>query len=272
MSQMLAEISRIVDEDISNRVNQYDVLFETITNAIQANATNIKCFFNCNEIIPDDGEQGLAEIKVDSIRIVDNGDGLTEENYKSFSKYRTNFKKALGCKGVGRFVLLKVYKKALYTSSIESLQQERVIDFDFDFDTDNLQKERKEVEVNKTEVFLKNLQKQYLDYDRKVDRRIVLDLHKIRRKVLFHLIPTLYFYQQKGVEITIDFVDEYNGLSLEITPEDIPQFRNQSFKVVDSQGANHIFTLNYVISKETGNLNAFYCANTRTVCEFSEKT
>lgn len=271
MSQMLAEISRIVDEDISSRVNQYDVLFESMTNSIQANATNIKCFFNTNNVIPNDGEQELADIKVDSIRIVDNGDGLTDENYKSFSKYRTNFKKSLGCKGVGRFVLLKVYKNASYTSEIKSLQEERKINFDYNFDTDNLQKEIKKVEVNQTEVLLKYPQKQYLDYDKKIDRRIVLDLHKIRKKVLFHLIPTLYFYQQKKVNITIDFIDEYNNLSLQITPKDIPQFKSQSFKVSDEQGVNHTFTLNHVINKEAGNLNAFYCANARTVCDFSEK-
>ena len=111
MSQMLAEISRIVNEDISNRVNQYDVLFESITNSIHANATSIKCYLNCNNMVANDGEESIGTIKVDTIKIVDNGDGLTDENYKSFSKYRTKFKKDLGCKGVGRFVFLKVYKK-----------------------------------------------------------------------------------------------------------------------------------------------------------------
>ena len=31
---MFAEMKRIVDEDISSRVSQYDVIFEAITNAI----------------------------------------------------------------------------------------------------------------------------------------------------------------------------------------------------------------------------------------------
>ena len=46
MSEMLAEIRRIVNEDISNRITQYDVLFGAITNAIHANATNIICRLN----------------------------------------------------------------------------------------------------------------------------------------------------------------------------------------------------------------------------------
>src|SRR5699024_6431490 len=104
MSQMLAEISRIVHEDISSRVTQYDVLFEAITNSIHANATEIKCYLNCNEQLLNDGENDIGSVKLDTIKIIDNGDGLTDENYKSFSKYRTEYKKDLGCKGVGRFV------------------------------------------------------------------------------------------------------------------------------------------------------------------------
>lgn len=107
MSQMLAEISRIVTEDISNRVTQYDVLFEAITNSMHANATSIKCYLNSNDSQLTDDTKEIGSIRVDTIRIIDNGDGLTDENYKSFSKYRTEFKKALGCKGVGRFVFLK---------------------------------------------------------------------------------------------------------------------------------------------------------------------
>ena len=45
---MFTEISRIVNEDISSRVTQYDVIFEAITNAIHSNSTDIKCFLNFN--------------------------------------------------------------------------------------------------------------------------------------------------------------------------------------------------------------------------------
>ena len=86
MSQMLAEISRIVTEDISNRVTQYDVLFEAITNSIHANATTIKCYLNSNDSQLTDDTKEIGSIRVDTIKIIDNGDGLTDENYKSFSK------------------------------------------------------------------------------------------------------------------------------------------------------------------------------------------
>ncbi len=43
MGKMLAETRRIVNENISILVSQYDVLFEAITNAIYPKATKITC-------------------------------------------------------------------------------------------------------------------------------------------------------------------------------------------------------------------------------------
>lgn len=273
MSQMLAEISRIVTEDISNRVTQYDVLFEAITNAIHANATSIKCYLNSNDNQLTEEEKEIGVIRLDTIRITDNGDGLTDENYKSFSKYRTEFKKALGCKGVGRFVFLKVYESANYTSKITSIQEQRTINFDINFDTDHLQKETTEVLENETEILLTKLTKQYYhnENQRKQDRRIELDLHKIREKVLMNLIPTLFFYKQNGVNITIDFVDEFHKLSVHITPDDVPDFLKKSFEVKNSDGNVFNFVLSYKIENISGSLNTYYCANNRTVCQFEDK-
>jgi hypothetical protein len=273
MSQMLAEISRIVTEDISNRVTQYDVLFESITNSIHANATSIKCYLNSNDSQLSDETKEIGSIRVDTIRIIDNGDGLTDENYKSFSKYRTEFKKALGCKGVGRFVFLKVYDSANFTSKIKALQEQRTIKFDFNFDTENLKKEPVEVLENETEIVLSKLTKQYYDSenDKKQDRRIELDLHSIREKVLMNLIPTLFFYKQNGTSITIDFIDEFNNLSVQIKPDDIPSFLKKPFEVKNSDGNVFKFFLNYKIENTKGSLYAYYCANNRTVCQFEDK-
>lgn len=271
MSQMLAEISRIVNEDISSRVNQYDVLFEAITNAIHANATNIKCYLNTNDNLLNDGEKEIGTIKVDTIKVVDNGDGLTDDNYKSFSKYRTVYKKALGCKGVGRFVFLKLYEFAIYNSQLHNIQEKRTIKFDINFDTDDLRTESVDVDKNNTEIILTKLTKQYFDIDKKIDRRIELDLHKIREKVLMNLIPTLFFYKQRGSEITIDFIDEYNNISVKISPEDIPNFIKKTFEVKNKDGNIFKFHLHHIIKKEVGNMNAYYCANNRTVCDFEKQ-
>jgi hypothetical protein len=271
MSKMFAEIKRIVDEDISSRVSQYDVIFEAITNAIHANATSIDCILNSFDNPIKENETEIARKKVHTITVRDNGDGLHDDNYDSFCKYRTEYKKNLGCKGVGRFVFLKVYKYANFTSSLATTQEVRSFKFDFDFDTDNIKSTPSEVGQNLTEVTLNSLSENYLNHDKHIDRRIEMDLEAIREKVLLNLIPTLFFYKKKGVEITISFIDQTTSDQVFIKPNDIPDFKERKFIVKDREGKEFEFTLNHRIENVDGKLNAYYCANNRTVCEFAEK-
>lgn len=272
MSKMFTEISRIVNEDISSRVTQYDVIFEAITNAIHSNSTEIKCYLNFNGNLIKDGDIEIGRIKVDTIKVVDNGNGITDKNYKSFSTYRSEHKKHLGCKGVGRFVFLKMYISASYRSDLKDIQEQRKIKFHINFDTEkDIKKEAKEVINNETEVFLNTLNNQYLDWDKKIDRRIELDIISIRDKTLMNLIPTLYFYKQKDKNIEITFFDEYNSKSVSISSNDLPNFKTKNFTVINNQGYIEKFKLNYNIENSIGNLYAFYCANNRTVCEFEDK-
>lgn len=271
MSKMFAEIKRIVDEDISSRVSQYDVIFEAITNAIHAKATTIECVLNSFDNPIKENETEIARKKVHTIIVRDNGEGLHDDNYDSFCKYRTEYKKSLGCKGVGRFVFLKVYNYANFTSSLASTQEVRCFKFDFDFDTDNIKSTTSVVKQNLTEVTLISLSENYLNHDKHIDRRIEMDLEAIREKVLLNLIPTLFFYKKKGVEITISFIDQTASDQVFITPKDIPDFKERKFIVKDREGKEFDFTLNHRIENVDGKLNAYYCANNRTVCEFAEK-
>jgi hypothetical protein len=268
---MFAEIKRIVDEDISSRVNQYDVIFEAITNAIHANATSIECILNSYDNPIKENDSEIVSKKVHTITVRDNGDGLHKDNYDSFCKYRTEYKKALGCKGVGRFVFLKVYNYAQFTSTLLKSQEIRTFKFDFDFDTDNIKSTPSKVEKNHTEVTLNSISEGYLNYDKHIDRRIEMDLEAIKEKVLLNLIPTLFFYKKKGVEITISFTNQTNSEQVFIKPDDIPDFKERKFIVKDREGKNFEFILNHRIENIGGNLYAYYCANNRTVCDFSEK-
>lgn len=271
MSQMLADISRIVNGDISPRVTQYDVLFEAITNAIHANATEIKCYLNSNDNKLKEGENEIGAIKLDKIKIVDNGDGLTDKNFASFSTYRTEHKKELGCKGVGRFVFLKIFKNVSYISKLKIEQEVRRIKFDFKFDTDDLIKETIVITSNETELALSGLTDKYYDDSKNLDRRIELDITTIREKVLMNLIPTLFFYKQNGKIITIEFHNEYDATCNKISSNDIPDFKDKFFEVKNKDGNIFKFNLHHKIYNNAGSLYAYYCANNRTVCEFSDK-
>jgi hypothetical protein len=271
MSKMLAEIRRIVNEDISIRVSQYDVLFEAITNAIHAKATKITCKLNSADIPANDEGVEIINKKVDTITISDDGEGLNNDNYDSFCKYRTEHKKKLGCKGVGRFVFLKVYENVNYKSELKAEQEERTFKFHLDFETEDIKKTPKEVEKNLTEISFSRLTPSYIDHDKHLDRRIELDLDAIRNKVLLHLIPTLFFFKKEKANIEIEFIDSTTSNSVFITNNDVPDFFEKKFEVTNKENAKFDFTLHHRIEKAQGNLNAFYCANNRSVCEFSDK-
>lgn len=270
MSKMYAEIGRIVD-DVSIRVTQYDILYEAITNAIHANAKNITCKFNSFDNPTQEDGKDSVERKVDTISVIDDGVGLNDDNYKSFCNYRTEYKKEYGCKGVGRFVFLKVYNKVTFQSQLLKEQEKRTFDFDIQFDTDNLKSEEKDIKANRTELNFISLTPLYLDLERHHDRRIGLNLKVIKEKVLLHLIPALHFYKKRAVQIKIEFINETNNEILSITDIDIPNFDEIRFPVKDSEGKEHNFVLSYKINNVDGDLSAYYCANNRTVCEFADK-
>lgn len=268
-----ADLGRIVDEDISSRVTQDDVIFEAITNAIIAGATEIKCDFNAIERLLDDNGETIVRKKVDTLTVTDNGSGFTDENYKAFCTYRTDQHKDMGCKGIGRLIYLKVYQDATFKSELFDEQEVRSFKFTRDFDPDKLNKEKATVKSNSTEIKLSRLTLQYRNPQREKDRRIDLDIEAIREKVLLHLIPTLYFFKKKGVEITIVFNDLTTNEQNLIDSSDIPDFLEKKFEI-NGKGRGekkYTFILNYIVSKVDGKLNAYYCADNRAVAEFSEK-
>jgi len=272
MSQMLTNIKRVVEEEVGNRTSQMTVLFEAITNAIHAKATHIVCRLTSKQGLLESEEEELVEKRVDDIEIEDNGDGFGDANYKSFCEYRTAYKQSeFGCKGVGRFVFLKVFNKASYASLLADGQEKKTFTFSFDFDSENVECEDCEVSENRTVLSLSGVRSRYFDASKHLDRRIEMDLNAIKKKVLLHLIPTLFFYKTKGSNVVVEFVDTETNDTVSITSDDIPEFEEDIFEIPISKDASTSFVLYHKISKGDGGLHAFHCANKRTVCDFSDK-
>lgn len=177
----------------------------------------------------------------------------------------------MGCKGVGRFVFLKVYNNAHYISQLVKEKEERRFKFDVDFDTENIVKTPLEVKNNYTEIFLNSISINYLNPERHIDRRIEMNLPSIKDRVLLHLIPTLFFYKKKGKSISITFIDSTAEAKEVIVQKDIPDFKQKPFEIKDKEGITFEFVLNHHIENVEGKLHSYYCANNRTVCDFSEK-
>lgn len=145
------------------------------------------------------------ETDIDSIEIIDNGIGFTEENYESFNTYASDYKLAKGCKGVGRIMWLKAFNDVniesvynnngkIYTrkfvfnplDSVKDMTVEEVID-------SNVKKE--------TKVTLNNL-------NSKLKKSTPKRLTTIARDILKHCF--VYFVLDKAPEIIIN--DEFDSI------------------------------------------------------------
>ena len=89
-------------------------LYEAVVNSIQSiNQANISDGSIYIKIEREDSlsflEKENWETDIENIIIHDNGVGFTEDNFKSFNTYASDFKKMLGCKGVGRMIWLKAF-------------------------------------------------------------------------------------------------------------------------------------------------------------------
>ena len=75
---------------------------------------------------------GEWETDIENIIVTDNGIGFTDENYESFNTYASDFKKMLGCKGVGRMIWLKAFNHVEIESIYEQNGQYKKRSFNFD--------------------------------------------------------------------------------------------------------------------------------------------
>ncbi len=268
--KMTTNIRRVVNK-ISSRMTQLNVLFEALTNSIHANATEIVCEFYSSQPVLNDETEAIIQEKIDEIKIIDNGDGFSEKNYKSFGDYMSDYKADLGCKGVGRFVFLKLFNDVKYTSYVEELNKKRDFVFSCDFESDNISDTDIEVTANKTVLNLKGVTKNNYNKDKKIDHRLDLDVNAIKDKVLNHLMHILYFYKRKGVDIKISFINPETKEEAFIVKDNILEFKEKEFIVKDYNNIEYNFNLLYFIENTKGKLNAYSCANQRSVCEFSEQ-
>lgn len=76
---------------------------------------------------------------IDSIKVTDNGEGFTDENFESFCTMDTDQKAArFGCKGIGRFLWLKAFRKVAVESVYRSSSGEKYFRC-FEFSTSDIE-------------------------------------------------------------------------------------------------------------------------------------
>lgn len=82
-----------------------------------------------------DDDSGL--LPVQDILVSDNGIGFTTRNYVSFQTAESTYKKAIGGKGIGRFLWLKVFEHAEIRSVFKDLKDQKLYSRQFTFVLDN---------------------------------------------------------------------------------------------------------------------------------------
>lgn len=170
-------------------------LFETIVNSIQSLEDTKDCQNPSVTILANRTE--YRQVNVDSgedlshfeeFIVIDNGEGFTERNYKSFLEAYTTYKVAKGCKGIGRFLWLKAFDKieikSIYTEGGSWYKREFVFSLKNVIDPED---NRTEISVPEdgnriTEVRLLGFRQEYRD-------EVALSLESLVKKVIEHCLP-----------------------------------------------------------------------------------
>jgi len=226
-------------------INYNQVLYEAITNSIQANATNIEIKFIYN--ILDFNKKDIKDNKkvLESIEIIDNGIGFTSKNIKAFKEYKTDNKKVeFGCKGVGRFLYLKLFEK------VEIRSLDKKIDFVVNKDIEAISQDNT---IDTTTVKLSQAK-----------RKIVVDYKTLENDLKEHFIAYFKLLKDENKKVNI-IIYEDNNKNFTIKSDDIPKFEKKDFKI-----GSHIFILSYVFDDKTIPNQGYYCAGKRVVKRNSE--
>lgn len=231
---MQVNIRAIVD-DFKN-IYPKNVIFEAVMNAIEAGATKIDIKIYTRNL-----DKENQKPYIDKMTITDNGVGFTKENIQSFEEYRSAHKQNLGCKGIGRFIYLKIFNHI----KIESQNIE------IDFTTKGVNAKNVDSRHDLTTIyFLNPLQNSHINFD------------TIAKDIKEHFLA---YFKLENKEIQID-IYENDNFKKSIKSTDIPHFEIKDFKIKD-----YAFSILYLFGNDEFKNEGFYVANKRVVIKNSEQ-
>lgn len=226
------------------QINYKQVLYEAITNSIQAEATNIEIKFVYN--ILDFSKEDIKDKEkiLESIEILDNGEGFTNKNLEAFKEYKTTNKIKLGCKGVGRFLYLKLFEK------VEIFSLNKKINFVINKDITAVEQKNK---YENTKIKLM-----------KPKTNISINYDKLKINIEEHFIAYFKLLKDQNKQVEINLYENENK-KFTINSNDILNFSSKEFNV-----KNHNFTLSYIFNDTSLPNEGYYCAGKRVVKKNSE--
>lgn len=274
---MITNIQRVV-KNLRN-ISFMQPIYEAINNALESTANEIKVHFHTTTTMFKEKEVKKFVVGVD---IEDNGVGFTPKNVSSFCEYLTDNKVDLGCKGVGRFTWLKVFKCAQIKSQIRNLEGHSAISFTFDLNFTNvsaadLEQKRFEsaeyIPENKTVVQLEGITNVYFDVEKQILCTPEANLKVLSEDIRVHLLPNLILCKKRGQSFKLVFSIDNESEFVVVDEKSIPELQTKEFIIefsnADNQKEQVPFKLLMGIEKDGKGLSRnYFCAHNRTVSKF----
>ena len=113
-------LRKFIAEHYKGGVTARDVIKEAITNSIHADATSISVDLSFSDPVQSEIYHQDERRVLDTISIIDNGEGFTSDNLQYFDEICTSHKDSIGGKGVGRLSFLKIAKNIQIRSQLEA--------------------------------------------------------------------------------------------------------------------------------------------------------
>lgn len=210
---------RKFDISLNGRVKNFSLpenkslmpLFESVVNSLQAIEERKKVeTFDGRIQINIERENTLSEEilgHIENITIIDNGIGFNEDNLDSFMRSDSEYKQAMGGKGVGRFSWLKAFKKVEIESNYLENGKFYHREFEFSLNNDKIDDVSTESEMNKNQTNIK-----LCSFLEKYKKNSPIGLDTIAIKLIQHCFaylldkdcPTIILLDNKGNSITIN--------------------------------------------------------------------
>ena len=266
MAGFIVGVSTAVDR--FKYVSFLQPVYESITNSLEAGATNINVIFYTNkDQLPHTGDGQIIGFSIE-----DNGEGFIEKNLDAFKELYTKNKIKIGCKGVGRLTWLKVFKKV----EIKSFVENKIINInfhrDFDFIEDIKINDNIEKYENKTTITFSEVSNNFYDNAKRFHKPVDdgADLEKIYDLIEKHLLVKLLLLKKNGKSFEIKL--NIKERSKKLTDKNVKELLEKSFEIEDIYSEKHTFTLYYNFFENKNNLrDLYYCANNRVVTKFHEE-
>jgi hypothetical protein len=184
-------LRKFIAEHYKGGVSARDVIREALTNSIHAGSKLISVDLHFSEkqqeLTPGTEERRVLE----TITIVDDGEGFTPENLNFFDEVCTGHKDSIGGKGVGRLAFLKYAKSVKIRSQLSS----ELVEFDYtpEFKLDDVKKSAVDGTVS-TSITLMELKE-----------KINTQVTKLVNAICDDLRLLLFLKHQAGHSITLKF-------------------------------------------------------------------